>query len=247
VAIGFYLPVENIELLSRYGSGKRDATRQARRVAWQSRKARLKKRIRDMAEALIRIAAARALKTAPVLTPPEGLYDEFRRPLPYEETEDQQTAIDTTLATSLRPADGPAGLRRCRLRQDEVALRAAFVTALAAKHGRGDRADDASARQHFKRFTERFAGLPVRVAQASRLVGAKALAEAKAGIATYGRHHHRHPCAPRQGHQVRRPRASDRDEEQHSRQAQGAAEDLKADVHVLTLSATPIPRTLQLA
>jgi len=117
VAIG--LPAgREIELLSRYGSGETETPLdKLGGVAWQSRKARLKKRIRDMAEALIRIAAARALKTAPVLTPPEGLYDEFAARFPYEETEDQQTAIDTTLADLASGRRWTGWSARCRLRQ----------------------------------------------------------------------------------------------------------------------------------
>ena len=68
-----YLPVENIELLTRYGSDESGV--QLDRlggVAWQTRKARLKQRIRDMAEKLIKVAALRELRQAPVLTPPDG-------------------------------------------------------------------------------------------------------------------------------------------------------------------------------
>ncbi len=78
-----YLPVENIELLSRYGSDEFNV--QLDRlggVAWQSRKAKLKQRIRDMAEKLIKVAAMRELRTAPVLNPPDGTYDEFSAGLP---------------------------------------------------------------------------------------------------------------------------------------------------------------------
>ncbi|MCB1488522.1 MAG: transcription-repair coupling factor, partial [Bauldia sp.] len=89
-----YLPVENIELLSRYGSDQADAPLdKLGGTAWQARKARLKKRIRDMAEALMKVAAERAMRAAPAMTPPEGAYDEFAARFPYEETEDQDTAI----------------------------------------------------------------------------------------------------------------------------------------------------------
>ena len=115
-----YLPVENIELLSRYGSDESGV--QLDRlggVGWQSRKARLKKRIRDMAEKLIKVAALRELRQAPVLTPPDGVYDEFSARFPYEETEDQTTSIGAVLDDlAQRPSHGPADLRRCRLRQD---------------------------------------------------------------------------------------------------------------------------------
>ena len=130
-----YLPVENIELLSRYGSD--EAGVQLDRlggVAWQTRKARLKKRIRDMAEKLIKVAALRELRQAPVLTPPDGLYDEFSARFPYEETEDQETSIEAVLGdlASGRPMDrlicGDVGFGKT-----EVALRASLIAVLAGK------------------------------------------------------------------------------------------------------------------
>ncbi|MBN8995645.1 MAG: transcription-repair coupling factor [Rhizobiales bacterium] len=246
-----YLPVENIELLSRYGS--EDTEVQLDKlggVAWQSRKARLKKRIRDMAAALIRIAAERAMKQAPVMPQPEGLYDEFAARFPYEETEDQQAAIDATLEdlVSGRPMDrlvcGDVGFGKT-----EVALRAAFVAALGGKQVAVIVPTTLLARQHFKSFSERFAGLPVRVGQASRLVGAKELAAVKAGMAdgtvdiVIGTH----------ALLAKSVKFADLgllivDEEQHfGVKHKERLKDLKAEVHVLTLSATPIPRTLQLA
>ena len=89
-----FLPVENLELLSRYGSetGELDKLGGA---GWQSRKARLKKRVREMAGELIRVAAERLMRPAPRLIPPEGLYDESR--FPYDETQDQASAIEATL------------------------------------------------------------------------------------------------------------------------------------------------------
>ena len=115
-----FLPVENIELLSRYGSDTAEATLdKLGGGAWQSRKAKLKKRLLDMAGQLIRIAAERQMRAAPALVPAEGLYDEFSARFPYEETDDQQTAIDSVRRRPRRrQADGPADLRRCRLRQD---------------------------------------------------------------------------------------------------------------------------------
>ena len=101
-----YLPVENIELLTRYGSDESGV--QLDRlggVGWQARKARLKKRIRDMAEKLIKVAAMRELRQAPVMTPPDGLYDEFSARFPYEETEDQEHAA-SALCSTISPAAG---------------------------------------------------------------------------------------------------------------------------------------------
>ena len=246
-----YLPVENIELLSRYGSGEADAPLdKLGGIAWQSRKARLKKRIRDMAEALMKVAAQRAMKAAPVLTPPEGLYDEFAARFPYEETEDQDAAIAVVLEdlAAGRPMDrlicGDVGFGKT-----EVALRAAFITALAGKQVAVVVPTTLLARQHHKTFSQRFAGLPVRVAQASRLVGAKELAAVKAGIAdgnvdiVIGTH-----ALLSKTVKFRDLALLIVDEEQHfGVKHKERLKELKSDVHVLTLSATPIPRTLQLA
>ena len=246
-----YLPVENIELLSRYGSEEAEVPLdKLGGVAWQSRKARMKKRIRDMAEALIKVAAARAMRKAPAMTPPDGLYDEFAARFPYEETEDQQTAIDAVLG------DLAAGTPMDRLicgdvgfGKTEVALRAAFITALTGRQVAVVVPTTLLARQHFKTFSERFAGLPVKVAQASRLVGTKELAAVKAGIAdggidiVVGTH-----ALLSKGISFRDLGLLIVDEEQHfGVKHKERLKEIKAEVHVLTLSATPIPRTLQLA
>ena len=144
-ATGSICPVENIDLLSRYGSEDTDA--QLDRlggVGWQQRRARMKKRIREMADQLIKVAAARMLRKAPVMTPPEGLYDEFCARFPYEETDDQLAAIEAVLDDlALGPANGPAGLRRCRLRQDRGRASRRLRRGADRPSGGGRRADDA--------------------------------------------------------------------------------------------------------
>ncbi len=246
-----YLPVENIELLSRYGSEDTEAALdKLGGVAWQSRKAKLKKRIREMAAALIKIAAARLTKEAPVLTPPDGAYDEFAARFPFEETEDQQNAIDATIGDlgAGRPMDrlicGDVGFGKT-----EVALRAAFVAALSGRQVAVVVPTTLLARQHYKTFATRFAGLPVKVAQASRLVSTKELNETKAGLKdgsvdiVVGTH-----ALLGKGVGFRDLGLLIVDEEQHfGVKHKERLKQLKADVHVLTLSATPIPRTLQLA
>src|SRR5262252_1052724 len=94
-----FLPVENIELLSRYGSDQAGA--ELDRLggsAWQARKARMKNRIREIAGELIKVAAERQLREAPQLAVGAGVYDEFSAGFPYEETEDQDAAIAAVLA-----------------------------------------------------------------------------------------------------------------------------------------------------
>jgi transcription-repair coupling factor (superfamily II helicase) len=246
-----YLPVENIELLSRYGSEDADVTLdRLGGTAWQARKARLKKRIRDMAAELIRVAAARTMRAAPVMPPPEGLYDEFAARFPYEETEDQQVAIDAVLAdfNAGRPMDrlicGDVGFGKT-----EVALRAAFAAAMNGKQVAVIVPTTLLARQHYGTFAARFSSFPIKLAQASRLVGARELAAVKAGIAdgsidiVVGTH-----ALLGKAIKFRDLGLLIVDEEQHfGVRHKERLKELRADVHVLTLTATPIPRTLQLA
>ncbi|MER9564507.1 transcription-repair coupling factor, partial [Mesorhizobium sp. M0571] len=246
-----FLPVENIELLSRYGSDSAEATLdKLGGGAWQSRKARLKKRLLDMAGQLIRIAAERQMRAAPALVPAEGLYGEFAARFPYEETDDQQMAIDSVMDDlgAGKPMDrlicGDVGFGKT-----EVALRAAFIGAMEGFQVAIVVPTTLLSRQHFKTFSQRFSGLPIRVAQASRLVGAKELAETKKGIAegqvdiVVGTH-----ALLGSSISFKNLGLLIIDEEQHfGVKHKERLKDLKTDVHVLTLSATPIPRTLQLA
>jgi transcription-repair coupling factor (superfamily II helicase) len=246
-----FLPVENLELLSRYGSDSAEATLdKLGGGAWQSRKARLKRRLLEMAGQLIRIAAERQMRAAPVLAPPHGVYGEFAARFPYEETDDQQTAIDAVLndLTAGRPMDrlicGDVGFGKT-----EVALRAAFIAVMEGFQVAVVVPTTLLARQHFKTFSQRFQGLPVRVRQASRLVGSKELAETKRDIAdgtvdvVIGTH-----ALLGATTSFKNLGLLIVDEEQHfGVKHKERLKELKSDVHVLTLSATPIPRTLQLA
>ena len=246
-----FLPVENIDLLSRYGSDAAEANLdKLGGGAWQMRKAKLKKRLLDMAGDLIRIAAARMVRHAPALIAPDGLYDEFAARFPYDETEDQLTAIEAIREDlgAGRPMDrlicGDVGFGKT-----EVALRAAFLAAMNGVQVAVVVPTTLLARQHFRTFSERFRGLPIRVQQASRLVGAKELALTKKEVAegktdiVVGTH-----ALLGAGINFANLGLLIIDEEQHfGVKHKERLKELKSDVHVLTLSATPIPRTLQLA
>ena len=238
-------------MLSRFGSeGQGVALDKLGGVAWQSRKARMKQRIRDMAGQLIRIAAARKIRDAAIMAPGEGAWDEFCARFPFAETEDQSRAIADVLEDLAvgRPMDrlicGDVGFGKT-----EVALRAAFVAAMSGAQVAVVVPTTLLARQHYRTFSERFAGLPVKVAQLSRMVTAKEAAEVRRGITdgsiniVIGTH----------ALLAKSVEFADLgllvvDEEQHFGVAhKERLKQLKADVHVLTLTATPIPRTLQLA
>jgi transcription-repair coupling factor (superfamily II helicase) len=244
-----YLPVENIELLSRYGhdEGLLDKLGGG---AWQAKKAKLKERIRQIADKLIRVAAERELRRAPMLEPPGDMWEAFCARFPYEETDDQLSAIADVL-TDLeagRPMDrlvvGDVGFGKT-----EVAMRAAFVAAAAGLQVAVIAPTTLLARQHAKTFADRFRGFPITVRQLSRFVGQKEATATRKGMAdgsvdiVIGTH-----ALLAKGVRFKELGLLIVDEEQ--RFGVGHKERLKefrSDVHVLTLSATPIPRTLQMS
>ena len=246
-----FLPVENIELLSRFGSD--DPNHPLDKLgggSWSARKAKMRERIRMMAEHLIAIAARRAAKKAEVLTPPEGVYDEFCARFPYAETDDQLNAIDDVLSDMAtgRPMDrlvcGDVGFGKT-----EVAMRAAFVAAMNGRQVALICPTTLLARQHAKAFRDRFHGFPLNVRQLSRFVGSKEASETRKGL--------------KDGsvdivigtHALLSKQVSFRDlglliidEEQHfGVKHKERLKEYRGDTHVLTLTATPIPRTLQLS
>jgi transcription-repair coupling factor (superfamily II helicase) len=246
-----YLPVENIDLLTRYGADAEGV--QLDRLggaAWQGRKARAKERLREMADGLIRIAAERAMKQTPPTEPPAGLFDEFCARFPYEETDDQLMAIGDVLEdlSTGKPMDrlicGDVGFGKT-----EVALRAAFVVAMSGQQVAVVAPTTLLARQHYKTFVERFEGWPVRVRRLSRLVPAKEAAETREGLASgeveivVGTH-----AVLSKQVSFKRLGLVIVDEEQHfGVKHKEKLKELRADVHMLTLTATPIPRTLQMS
>ena len=246
-----YVPVENIETLSRYGSD--EAGVQFDRlggVAWQARKARVKERIKDIAGQLLKVAAERALNKSVVMPTPAGLFDEFCARFQWSETEDQLASIDDVIAdlASGHPMDrlicGDVGFGKT-----EIALRAAFLATMSGFTVAVVVPTTLLARQHFLTFSERFAGLPVSVAQLSRLVAADDAKRTKEGLAN-GTIDIVIGTQALLAKSLRIPKLGLLiiDEEQHFGVAQKEQlKRLKSNVHVLTLTATPIPRTLQMA
>ncbi len=246
-----FVPVENIDVLSRFGAEQDGIILdKLGGVAWQARKAKLKERIREMAEQLIRVAAERELKPAETFIPPEGAYDEFCARFPFSETDDQERAIGDVLEDFIkgRPMDrlvcGDVGFGKT-----EVALRAAFIAALTGVQVAIVVPTTLLARQHFATFTERFEGFPVKIAQLSRLVNPKTAAGVREGLKSgvidivIGTH-----ALLSKSVEFANLGVLVVDEEQHFGVAhKERLKQLKADVHVLTLTATPIPRTLQMA
>ncbi len=246
-----YIPVENLEVLSRFGSGEEGATLdKLGGEAWQRRKSRMKERIREIAHELLRTAAARALRHAPTLAPDPASFDPFVDRFVWQETDDQEAAIDDVLGDmgAGKPMDrlvcGDVGFGKT-----EVALRAAFVAAMSGQQVAIVAPTTLLARQHFSNFTERFAGFPLVVGRLSRLVPAKEAAETKEGLAAgtvdvvVGTH-----ALLSKSIRFKRLGLVVVDEEQRFGVShKEKLKQLRADVHMLTLTATPIPRTLQMA
>ncbi|HEY8435165.1 MAG TPA: transcription-repair coupling factor [Sphingomicrobium sp.] len=245
-----YVPVENIELLSRYGSENDGVSLDSLGgEAWQRRKARMKERIREIAGELIKLAAVRATRPG-VIAEPDASYPAFVDRFPYEETDDQDRAIADVLQDleAGRPMDrlvcGDVGFGKT-----EVALRAAFVMAMSGKQVALICPTTLLARQHYSNFVERFHGYPINIGRLSRLVPSAEAKRTKEGLAegkidiVIGTH-----AILAKSIDFKRLGLVIVDEEQHFGVAhKERLKALKNDVHVLTLTATPIPRTLQMA
>ncbi len=246
-----YIPVENIDVLSRYGSAEESVPLdRLGGEAWQKRRAKLKERIRAIAGELMETAAARALRKAPVLAADPASYGQFQDRFPWEETEDQDQAIADVLRDleSGRPMDrlvcGDVGFGKT-----EVALRAAFVTAMNGEQVAMVAPTTLLARQHFQNFSERFSGFPLKIGRLSRLVSSTEMKATREGLAdgtvdiVIGTH-----AILSKNTKFKDLGLVIVDEEQRFGVThKEKLKQLRADVHVLTLTATPIPRTLQMA
>jgi len=244
-----YLPVENIELLSRFGheDGLLDRLGGG---AWQAKKAKLKERIKEIADRLMRIAAERALRHAPILEAPHSIWEAFAARFPYQETDDQLAAIADVVSDLEKgsPMDrlvvGDVGFGKT-----EVAMRAAFVAALSGMQVAVICPTTLLARQHYRSFAERFRGFPITVRPLSRFVTAKEANATRAAIAdgtvdiVVGTH-----ALLAKSIKFKNLGLLVIDEEQHFGVThKERLKEMKSEVHVLTLTATPIPRTLQLS
>jgi transcription-repair coupling factor (superfamily II helicase) len=245
-----YVPVENIDVLSRYGGAGDTATLdRLGGEAWQRRKSRMKERIREIAGELIKTAAVRATRPGQIAQPDASL-PEFVDRFPYEETDDQDRAIAEVLEDleSGKPMDrlvcGDVGFGKT-----EVALRAAFVAAMAGYQVALICPTTLLARQHFSNFVARFQGFPIEIGRLSRLVPAAETKATKEGLEkgtvdiVIGTH-----ALLSKSIKFKKLGLVIVDEEQHFGVAhKEKLKAMKEDVHVLTLTATPIPRTLQMA
>ena len=246
-----FVPVENIEMISRYGADDENIQLDTLGgMAWEAKKSKVKKRIRELAEKLIAIAARRQLKKAESFIASDGVYDEFCNGFPYHETDDQLSAINDVMS------DLAAGIPMDRLvcgdvgfGKTEVALRAAFTVAMSGGQVALIVPTTLLARQHYLNFKQRMSGFPLKVGMLSRLTTATESRKIKAAMKdgsmdiVIGTH-----ALLSDNVEFANLSLLIVDEEQHFGVAhKEKLKALKDDVHVLTLTATPIPRTLQLS
>lgn len=248
-----YLPVENIDQIKKYGNNDVMPDRLGG-VSWQKRKAKLKNRIKDIADKLIKVTAKRLLtKTSPIKFDISE-YEKFANKFPYSETEDQLTSIND-IKNDLdsgklmdRLICGDVGFGKT-----EVAIRAAFMVT----HDINDNKPQIViispttilAKQHYASFTQRFKDHRIKIGQLSRLVKPAEARRVRDGIEKgeiniiIGTH-----ALLASNIKFKNLKMIIIDEEQHFGVAQKEhLKQLKTGVHVLSLSATPIPRTLQMS
>ena len=245
-----FVPVDEINLITRYGADNPLIQLDRLGVAgWKNRKEKVKKKIQIAAEELLKIAAARHIKKAPIFVPDQNFYDEFKVRFGFVETDDQARAIDE-VEEDLRkgsPMDrlicGDVGFGKT-----EVAMRAAAVVCQS-----GQVAIVAPTtllvRQHYKNFSKRFAETDVKVEQISRMITPKDAKKIREKLESgevnivIGTH-----ALLQKNIKFKNLALVIIDEEQHFGVAQKERlKEMRNEVHVLTLSATPIPRTLQMS
>ena len=247
-----YVPVASLHLIARY-TGADDAQAPLHRLGsetWQKAKRKAAEQVRDVAAELLDVYARRAAREGYAFSDPQLDYETFSAGFPFEETPDQQAAIDAVRADMLaaKPMDrlvcGDVGFGKT-----EVAMRAAFIAVHSGKQVAVLVPTTLLAQQHYNSFRDRFADWPVKVEVMSRFKSAKEVREAELLLAegkvdiVIGTH------------KLLQEDVKFRDlglviiDEEH-RFGVRQKEQLKAlrsEVDILTLTATPIPRTLNMA
>jgi transcription-repair coupling factor (superfamily II helicase) len=247
-----YVPVAQLDLVSRYTGAPPEMAplHSLGGDAWERAKRKAAQRVRDVAAELLEIHARRESRPGIALTLDRALLDQFAAAFPFEETPDQQAAIEAVLADLEAPRAmdrvvcGDVGFGKT-----EVALRAAFAVATAGRQVAVLVPTTLLAEQHFRNFTDRLADWPVKVEVLSRFRGKRETAEALARIAegkvdiVIGTHR-------LLGEDVRFRDLGlvivDEEQRFGVRQKEQLKK-LRAEVDLLTLTATPIPRTLNMA
>jgi transcription-repair coupling factor (superfamily II helicase) len=246
-----FVPVENIDVLSRFGSD--EGTTQLDKLGgagWQARKAKVKKDLMRIASKLLDIAAARKLQKADPLELDADKYYKFAARFPYQETEDQERSIESVLEdlASDHPMDrlvcGDVGFGKT-----EVAIRAAYVAAQSGAQVAVVVPTTLLARQHYANFIKRFEGTGIRVAQLSRMVDSKDAQNTKKCLQNGSVHIviGTHALFAKDIKFAHLGLLIIDEEQRFGVKQKEKIKEIKSNVHVLTLTATPIPRTLQMS
>ncbi|MGN6519041.1 MAG: transcription-repair coupling factor [Dokdonella sp.] len=247
-----YVPVAQLHLVSRYsGTAPELAPLHALGGdAWERAKKKAAQKVRDVAAELLAIYAQREARQGTALVIDRELNEQFAAAFPFEETPDQSTAIEAVLAdlAAAKPMDrvvcGDVGFGKT-----EVALRAAFAAATAGKQVAVLAPTTLLAQQHFQNFRDRFADWPIRVEVLSRFKSKKEIDAALEKLAD-GR-----IDVMIGTHKLVQPDVRFKDlglviideEQRFGVRQKEALKKLRAEVDLLTLTATPIPRTLNMA
>ena len=247
-----YVPVAHLHMISRYLGGDPDAAplHKLGSGQWEKAKRRAMEKARDTAAELLNLYAMRAARQGHAFEASEHDLDAFAEGFGFEETPDQMAAIEAVVGdmTSGRPMDrlvcGDVGFGKT-----EVALRAAFVAVSGGKQVAVLCPTTLLAEQHFQTFSDRFADFPVKLAELSRFRSPKEVAAALQGLKegridiVIGTHK-----LLSRDIQFKNLGLTIIDEEHRFgvRQKERMKE-LRAEVDVLTLTATPIPRTLAMS
>ena len=247
-----YVPVASLHLISRYtGADPENAPlHKLGTEQWAKAKRRAAEKIRDVAAELLDLYARRAARVGTAMEPVEEELNQFAGAFPFEETEDQGTAIEAVLEdlAAPKPMDrvvcGDVGFGKT-----EVAMRAAFAAASAGKQVAMLVPTTLLANQHHQNFRDRFADWPIRIEALSRFGGKKSQDKALAGISdgtvdvVIGTH-------KLLGKEIKFKNLGlviiDEEHRFGVRQKE-MLKKLRAEVDILTLTATPIPRTLNMA
>lgn len=247
-----YVPVAQLHLISRY-SGASPETAPLHSLGgeqWSKAKRKAAEKVRDVAAELLEIQARRRARAGLALQVDRAMYEPFAAGFPFEETPDQLAAIDATLRdlASSQPMDrvvcGDVGFGKT-----EVAVRAAFAAASAGKQVAVLVPTTLLAEQHYRNFRDRFADYPLKVEVLSRFKTSKEIKAELEKVAAgtidviVGTH------------RLLQPDVKFKDlgmvivdeEQRFGVRQKEALKALRANVHLLTLTATPIPRTLNMA
>ena len=247
-----YVPLTRLDLVQKYRSseGVKPVLNRLGTQQWQKTKARVKKAMKDMAEELLKLYAGRKTAQGHAFAADSEWQREFEDSFEFNETDDQMSAItdvkhDMEASTPMdRLLCGDVGYGKT-----EVGMRAAFKSVSDNRQVAVLAPTTVLAFQHYNTFRQRFAAFPIKIDMLSRFRTPKQQKETIAKIeAGAGRHRHRHASRAVERREVQRSRAGHRGRGAALRRAhKERLKQLRHEVDVLTMSATPIPRTLHMS